>query len=97
MKDSYFVYILASKPKGVLYTGFTSDLASRIDAHKKGLVEGFTKKYHVHRLVYFEILEDREEALRREKLIKKWKRNWKIELIEKNNPNWQDLYPGLLQ
>ena len=90
------VYILASKRNGTLYTGVTSDLIKRGYAHKNDLVEGFTKKYGVHRLVYFEQCEDMTSAISREKQIKKWNGNWKLRLIEKRNPEWRDLYDGLL-
>ena len=88
----YYIYILASKKNGTLYTGVTSDLVKRVYEHKNDLVKGFTKKYRVHSLVYFEIFSDINEAIHREKCIKRWKRTWKIELIEKNNPNWKDRY-----
>jgi len=90
------VYILASKKNGTLYTGVTNDLVRRVYEHKHNLIEGFTKKYNVHRLVYFETTEDINAAIHREKCIKRWKRAWKIELIEKNNPKWEDLYYGLI-
>jgi putative endonuclease len=85
------VYILASKPYGTLYVGVTSNLASRIEAHRSGAVEGFTKTYGVGRLVYFELHETMPDAIQREKHLKKWKRAWKLELIEKANPLWTDL------
>ena len=85
-------YILASKPNGTLYVGVTSDLVQRIWQHKNNLVEGFTKRYGVHRLVWYEVHESMESAIQRERAIKKWNRAWKIELIEKNNPTWRDLY-----
>jgi putative endonuclease len=94
---NYHVYILASKPRGVLYVGVSNDLVSRVYIHRNELVEGFTKKYYVHKLVYFETFEDRDEALKKEKLLKKWRREWKIELIEKGNPNWDDLYDTINQ
>jgi len=78
--------MLASKKNGTLYIGVTSDLMKRVWEHKNDLVEGFTKEYGVHRLVYFEMLEDMESAIQREKQLKKWNRDWKIELIEKDNP-----------
>jgi len=90
------IYILASKKNGTLYVGVTSDLIKRIWQHKNDLVEGFTKKYAVHDLVYYEIHETMESAITREKNIKAWKRAWKIELIEKNNLIWRDLYHDLL-
>jgi putative endonuclease len=83
----YYVYLLASKRNGTLYMGVTSDLVKRVYEHKNDLVDGFTKKYHVHKLVYYEVTGDINGAINREKQIKKWKRDWKIELIEKSNPN----------
>ncbi len=94
--SEYYVYILASKRNGTLYTGVTSDLIRRVYEHKKDFVKGFTKKYGVHRLVYFEQCDDHDAALQREKQIKEWKRKWKLLLIEKVNPLWQDLYGELL-
>lgn len=90
------VYILASKKNGTLYIGVTSDLMKRVWEHKNDLVEGFTKEYGVHQLVYFEMLEDMASAIQREKQLKKWNRDWKIELIEKDNPEWTDLYDSLV-
>ena len=92
----FFVYLLASKPYGTLYIGFTTDLARRLWEHKNKLVPGFTAKYGVDRLVWFEIHDDRNSALRREKQIKEWKRDWKINLIENDNPHWIDLYRDIL-
>jgi putative endonuclease len=86
------VYILASKRNGTLYTGVTADLVQRVWQHKNGVVEGFTKRYRVHTLVWFEIHETMVSAIAREKAIKEWERAWKIELIEKSNPTWRDLY-----
>lgn len=91
----YYVYILASKPLGTLYIGITNDLARRVYEHQNGIIEGFTKKYGVHQLVYFETTESVEVAIVREKQLKKWNRAWKIRLIEKDNPYWQDLSPYL--
>ena len=93
---SYYVYILASRKSGTLYIGVTNDLVRRVYEHKKGLVGGFTKKYKVHKLVFFEEADDVNGAIIREKQMKKWNRNWKVELIEKGNPEWKDLYPELL-
>ena len=90
------VYILASGRNGTLYTGVTSDLVKRVWEHKNDLVKGFTKRYGVHTLVWFEMHEDMLAAIAREKEIKGWKRHWKLELIEARNPNWRDLYPDLL-
>ena len=88
----YFVYILASKRNGTLYLGVTNNLLKRVHDHKNNRIEGFTKKYNVHALVYYEVYNDIYDAIAREKCIKKWKRRWKIELIEKFNPEWEDLY-----
>jgi len=93
---SYYVYILASKQNGTLYTGVTGDLFGRVNQHKNDLIDGFTKKYGVHTLVYYEEFDDIEAAINREKRIKDWKRKWKIELIEKLNPQWKDLYSSSL-
>lgn len=90
-KESY-VYILASKRNGTLYIGVTSDIVKRVYQHKNDIVEGFTSKYLIHRLVYFEQFEDIEQAITREKQLKTWHRAWKIRLIEENNPKWNDLY-----
>jgi putative endonuclease len=91
----YFVYILASKRNGTLYTGVTNNLLKRVDEHKNNLIPGFTSKYGVRNLVYYERYGDVYDAIAREKRIKKWERAWKLELIEKSNPNWQDLYDDL--
>jgi putative endonuclease len=88
----YFLYILASKKNGTLYVGVTGDLLKRIYEHKQNIVEGFTKKYNVHTLVYYERYSDIVEAITREKQIKKWNRKWKLKLIEDMNPEWKDLY-----
>jgi putative endonuclease len=90
------VYMLASKRNGTLYVGVTSDLVQRTWHHKSNLVEGFTKRYRVHMLVWYELCGTMEAAIAREKAIKEWKRAWKIRLIEDSNPDWLDLYPGLL-
>jgi putative endonuclease len=90
------VYLLASKRNGTLYTGVTSNLTKRIWEHKNNLVAGLTKKYSVHTLVWYEVHETMEFAIRREKAIKNWKRSWKIKVIEEENPGWHDLYPDLL-
>jgi putative endonuclease len=87
----YFVYILASKRNGTLYVGMTNNLLRRIMEHRKGSSEGFTKRYHVSQLVYYEETGSVEAAISREKQLKNWKRIWKLELIEKENPNWKDL------
>ena len=95
MDKVFCVYILASKKNGTLYIGVTSDLAGRIYTHKEDLVAGFTRRYGVHRLVWFEVQGSAESAIVREKQLKKWNRAWKISLIEKENPHWLDLYPTL--
>jgi putative endonuclease len=97
MERSYWVYILASAIGGTLYIGVTNNLIRRVCEHKMGLADGFTKKYRVHRLVYFEQYNDIEAAIVREKRLKKWNRAWKIQLIEELNPNWDDLHPQIAQ
>jgi putative endonuclease len=91
----FYVYLLANKPYGTLYVGTTSDLARRVWEHKNKLVPGFTERYRVDRLVWFEVHDVAETALRREKQIKEWKRDWKINLIEHENRHWVDLFPTL--
>ncbi|MBL7995740.1 GIY-YIG nuclease family protein [bacterium] len=91
----YYVYIVTSKRNGTLYAGVTNNLVRRISEHKNKINEGFTKKYNVDRLVYYEEFPNIIDAIQREKRIKKWKRQWKIELIEKLNPQWIDLYNDL--
>lgn len=90
------VYLLANRPDGTLYTGVTSDLVKRVWQHKNNVIEGFTKKYGVHRLVWYEIHSTMDTAIQREKRIKNWNREWKISLIIASNPAWRDLYPDLL-
>jgi len=90
------VYLLASRRNGTLYVGVTSDLVKRVWEHKEDLADGFTKRYGVHTLVWYELHESMEVAIRREKAIKGWKRRWKLELIEKHNPGWRDLYDEVL-
>ena len=92
---NYCVYILASKRNGTLYIGVTSNLQRRIHEHKTDAVEGFTKKYYVHLLVWYECTEDIEAALTREKQLKHWNRKWKLRLIEEKNPEWEDLHDTL--
>lgn len=87
--------MLASKRNGTLYIGVTSDLIARVYEHKNNFVDGFTKKYCVHDLVWYEVHESMSEAIYREKQLKKWRRGWKIELIERDNPGWRDLYDSL--
>ena len=96
MEKQYYVYILTSKKYGTLYIGVTGNLVQRLYQHKENLIEGFTKKYHVHQLVYYEIHIDIREAIIREKQIKTWKRQWKINLIELHNPQWIDLTKGVI-
>jgi putative endonuclease len=96
MEKQPAVYILASGRNGTLYTGVTSSLVERVWEHKNDVVEGFTKKYKVHALVWFELHQEMLTAIEREKRIKKWRRSWKVELIEKNNPEWDDLYSTLV-
>jgi putative endonuclease len=90
------VYILASIKNGTLYVGVTSDLVKRIWEHRNDVVEGFTKRYGVHQLVWYEIHESMDSAVQREKRLKEWKRKWKVQLIENRNPNWEDLYPRII-
>ena len=90
------VYILASKRNGTLYIGVTSNLVKRIGEHRNNLVEGFTERYGVHNLVWYELHESMESAIQREKRLKEWKRQWKMQMIEKVNPNWDNLYPGIV-
>ncbi len=92
----YYIYILASKKNGTLYIGVTSDLTRRIYEHKNDFAVGFTKKHAIHDLVYFEVTESIESAIEREKRLKKWNRAWKVDLIEKSNPDWNDLYFDLI-
>jgi putative endonuclease len=92
---SYYVYILAGRKDGATYVGITNDLVRRIYEHKTKAVRGFTSKYNITRLVSFEIYDDPLSAISREKELKKWKRSWKIELIEARNPEWQDLYESI--
>ena len=88
---NYYVYILTNCFRGVLYVGVTNSIEGRTWKHKNEIYDGFSKKYKTQKLVYYEIHQDIREAIKREKLIKKWKREWKIELIEKDNPKWEDL------
>jgi putative endonuclease len=92
-----YVYFLASRKHGTLYTGVTSDLIKRVWEHKQKHAIGFTKEYAIDKLVYFEVFDDIKEAVAREKAVKKWKRDWKIKRIEEHNPHWEDLYAGLLR
>ncbi|MEJ6556857.1 MAG: GIY-YIG nuclease family protein [Flavobacteriaceae bacterium] len=95
LKDSqFYVYLLTNRPHGTLYTGMTNNLMRRIWEHKNKINEGFSKRYDLSKLVYFEIFKSPADAITREKRIKKWKRQWKIELIEAMNPHWKDLSEG---
>jgi putative endonuclease len=95
MEKSYYVYLLASGRNGTLYVGVTNDLVRRVAEHRDGVVQGFTQKYHVHRLVWFETHADINAAIWREKQLKRWKREWKLQLFRDSNPDWIDLHPGL--
>jgi putative endonuclease len=95
--SNYWVYILASRIGGTLYIGVTNDLVRRVHEHREKFADGFTKKYDVHHLVYFEQFDDAEIAIRREKKSKKWNRDWKVRRIEETNPNWIDLYYQIAQ
>src|SRR5690606_24507828 len=86
------VYILANRPYGTLYIGVTSNLEARVSTHKQDLIDGFTRRYGIHRLVYYEFMESMEDAIRREKRLKKWNRSWKFRLINRMNPEWNDLF-----
>ena len=90
------VYIIASKRNGTLYIGVTSDLAQRVWQHKNNSFKGFSSRYHIHTLVWYELHQNMENAINREKALKKWRRAWKIQLIEDQNPNWTDLYNQIL-
>lgn len=94
---TYWVYMLASRKHGTLYVGMTSDLPGRVYEHKAGITPGFTTKYGVHLLVHFEMFGVVEEAIAREKQLKRWRRDWKTNLIERHNPEWVDLYDGIAQ
>ncbi len=91
----YYVYLLASRKHGTLYVGFTRDLVRRVYEHKNDVIRGFTSRYRVHLLVWYECYDDPVNAITREKQIKNWKREWKVNLIERDNPNWEDLYPSI--
>ena len=96
MEKNFYVYILASQRNGTLYIGVTSDLIKRVWEHKNKLAEGFTREYAVNKLVYYEHFLDAENAIRREKRLKKYNRKWKTDLIEKANPDWKDIYEDLI-
>ena len=96
MDKQYYVYILASRKNGTLYIGITSDLVKRVWEHKEKAVKGFTSKYGIEKLVYYEIFDDPENAIKREKRLKEYKLQWKIGLIEKSKPEWKDLYEEII-
>jgi putative endonuclease len=96
MDKKFYVYILASKRNGTLYIGVTSELVQRIWQHKNKLIEGFTQKYNVNKLVYYEVHPNAESAITREKQMKKWRRVWKMRIIEEKNPGWNDLYNDII-
>ena len=95
-RGQYSVYILASKRNGTLYTGVTNDLRRRVSQHRNDEIDGFTKRYRVHRLVWYEVHQDIKAAIHREKCIKNWRRAWKLYLIEAMNPHWEDLFDQLV-
>lgn len=95
MKESFYVYILSSLHNRVLYIGMTSDLRRRVWEHKERVIKGFTAQYNVDRLVHFEEFNDAENAIKRERAMKEWKRDWKVDLIQERNPEWRDLYKDI--
>lgn len=97
MEKRFFVYIMASGPRGVLYIGMTSDLAGRTWEHRERVLKGFTRRYGADRLVYFEYHDDAAVAAQRERAMKRWRRHWKIELIETDNPTWRDLFGDVVR
>ena len=97
MDKNFCVYILCNQRNGTLYIGVSSDLIKRVWQHKEGLADGFTKKYEIKTLVYYEQHDNAESAIRREKCLKEWRREWKLNLIENLNPNWDDLYPEIVK
>ncbi len=92
----YYVYVMTNRRHGTLYVGMTNDLIKRVGQHKQNMADGFTSKWGLHTLVYFEMIEHAYEAIQREKRFKKWNRSWKVQLIDENNPDWADLYPEIL-
>lgn len=92
MRKHYYVYLLADRYRGIFYIGVTDDIIRRVWEHKQRMRDGFTKRYGIDRLVYYECIDNAEEAMRRERRLKRWNREWKIEAIEKMNPEWNDLY-----
>ena len=96
MDKQYYIYIITNHEETVLYTGFTNDLIRRIYEHKNKLLEGFSSKYNLNKLVYYEVFDNPEDAIKREKQVKKWPRKWKLDTINKFNPDWVDLYESIL-
>ncbi len=94
---TYSVYIMTNEPRGVLYVGMTSDLPRRAHEHREQLLKGFTQRYNVDRLVYFEEHSEADVAARRERSMKRWRRDWKIELVERDNPTWADLFDHVVR
>ena len=94
---TYWIYLMTNEPRGVLYVGMTSDLARRAFEHRERLLEGFTKRYHLDRLVYFEAHCEAAVAAQRERAMKRWRRDWKIELVERFNPTWADLFDRVVR
>jgi putative endonuclease len=92
LSKQYYVYVITNKPYGTIYIGFTNDLIRRVHEHREGIVEGFSKEYGLERLVWYEVHEDVHAAITREKQLKEWRRDWKINLIQQLNPDWRDLY-----
>lgn len=97
LRKQFAIYILTNRPRGVLYTGMSSSLPERVRQHREGLIPGFTAQYHIKRLVYFEYLDSAEQTIAREKRLKRWRREWKIALVEQTNPTWRDLWPDLTE
>ena len=97
MEKQFYVYILTNKKDGILYTGVTRDLIRRVWEHRLGNIEGFTQKYRIKKLVYYEITSDIQSAILREKRIKRWSRDWKLRLIQSMNPQWEDLYEQIIR
>jgi putative endonuclease len=93
----YWIYVMTNEPRGVLYVGMTSDLPRRAFEHREGHLEGFTNRYNLNRLVYFEEHNEADVAARRERAMKRWRRDWKIELIERFNPTWADLFDQVVR
>ncbi len=94
-QNDYYVYLIANDKKGTIYIGVTNDLERRVLEHKESINKGFSSKYKTNKLVYYESYNDIAEAIEREKQLKKWNRRWKLDLIERDNPNWEDLYYSL--